>query len=242
VTHHQPKLHFDRFEFKYLLTKPLREEFESSLRYFMDFDPFVEHAERHRYFVRSLYFDDPEYRCFYDKVDGIKKRSKFRIRTYTETPNDSVVQFLEIKGRYNQFVYKRRVLIPPLNGNDICHQLLSLGQTSQVSQQFIFEYFRKNLRPVALIDYWRRPYISKYDPDFRLTFDNQLQVTDSRSLVPKLSDRRRRFVAGFTIMEVKFKRQIPAWFHRLIQSFELHRISISKICKGMEALHLAEDI
>lgn len=238
----RPQLHFDRFEFKYLLPEPLRKEFESSLRYFMEFDPFVEHNQRHRYFVRSLYFDDPNYQCFYDKVDGIKKRSKFRIRTYSNNSEDKVTQFLEIKGRYNQFVYKHRMPIPIIGNTEVCRHLLDLNSPNAVSEQFTFEYFRKNLRPVAVIDYWRRPYISKYDPDFRLTFDNQLKATQSKTLFPKMSDRCRHLLTGNTVMEVKFKRQIPAWFHRLIQSFELRRTSISKICKGLEALNLVEDI
>lgn len=238
----KPLQHFERFEFKYILPESLRDEFESALRYFMVFDPFVEDTPHHRYFVRSLYFDDPEFSAFYDKVDGIKKRAKFRIRTYTQTPSDAVPQFLEIKGRYNQFVYKHRVAIPTVNNHRVCQQLVSLGSSSKVTEQFCFDYFRKQLKPVALIDYWRRPYISKYDPDFRLTFDNQLQATQSLSLSPKVSDRKRRFLPGFTVMEVKFKRQIPAWFHRLVQSYELRYRSISKICRGLEALSVVEDI
>ena len=90
----QPQLKFARFEFKYLLSESKRKAFEQDLLFFMEFDPFVVDKPGHQYFVRSLYFDDPQYSAFFDKVDGIKKRAKFRVRTYTETPNPSVSQFL----------------------------------------------------------------------------------------------------------------------------------------------------
>ncbi len=234
-------LKFERFEFKYILPKQLGEEFESALRYFMRFDPFVEQTPHHRYFVRSLYFDDPHFSSFYSKVDGIKTRAKFRIRTYTDKPSDEVVQFLELKGRYNQFVYKRRMLIPTIE-RPVCRHLLQCLGNNELSQQFMFEYYRRQLAPVALVDYWRRPYFSQYDPDFRLTFDEELVTYQSDGLTPKRSDTKRRVLPGFKVMEVKFKRQIPAWFHRLVESYELKAKPCSKICHAMEALQLAEDI
>lgn len=241
MTAHKSKLKFERFEFKYIMSETLRSEFESALGYFMEFDPFVEDTDKHRYFVRSLYFDDPHYTAFNDKVDGIKTRAKFRVRTYTDNPSAEVAQFLEIKGRINQFVSKLRMPIPTVTG-PVCQHLLNLEEQNKLSQQFMFEYYRRGLQPVALVDYWRRPYFSKYDPDFRLTFDHQLHATHSDALIPKRSDRKRAILPGRCVMEVKFKRQIPAWFHRLVESYELKAQPCSKICKAMEALELVEDI
>ena len=39
--------------------------------------------------------------------------------------------------------------------------------------------------------------------------------------------------SGLTILEVKFERSIPLWFHRIIQSYNLRRQSISKFVLGM---------
>ena len=89
-----------------------------------------------------------------------------------------------------------------------------------------------------LIDYYRRPYISKYDPEFRVTFDEQLYATRTESLHPPEYAPRRSVLKGFTIMEVKFRFHVPSWFHRIIQSYELHRISVSKICSGIETFGL----
>jgi hypothetical protein len=43
-------------------------------------------------------------------------------------------------------------------------------------------------------------------------------------------------------MEVKFDTTVPAWFHGILQSYELTRVPLSKICEGMKSLDIAIDI
>ena len=90
-------LHFARFEFKYILSAQKRRAVESDIFYFLDHDPFVTDKEDKSYFVRSLYYDDPGYSAFHDKIDGLHSRSKFRLRTYSQNLKDDVPLFLEIK-------------------------------------------------------------------------------------------------------------------------------------------------
>jgi VTC domain len=244
----QTKLHFARFEFKYILPKQLRDELERELQFFMEFDPYVQKREAHQYFVRSLYFDDPEYSCFYDKIEGMHTRSKFRIRTYTKEQDGVTPQFLEIKGRHNNLVIKHRTpidgefMISDEKDGVLVDRALSGLTPGKVANQFQYELFRKRLRAVALVDYVRRPYVSKFDAEFRLTFDSELQGTKTRALFPTPgSAQTSRLLPGYTVMEVKFRHHIPSWFHRLLQAYELRRVSVSKICHAMEALEIAED-
>lgn len=243
------KLHFARFEFKYVLPKELRLDLERELRYFLEYDSFVESRPDHQYFVRSLYFDDPFHTCFQDKVNGLHTRSKFRIRTYTDNFNDSAPQFMEIKGRYNNLVLKHRTLLDDSDrilsdsGDLLISKVLRIMSSGDVRRKFEYDLFRKRIRPVALVDYVRRPYLSRFDPEFRLTFDSELRGTRTRALFPgRGAPQSRRILPGYTVMEVKFRRHIPSWFHRLIQAYELRRISVSKICHAMEALGLEEDL
>lgn len=240
-------LHFARFEFKYILSAAKRKAVEKDLLYFLDYDPFVAQLPDHRYFVRSLYFDDPGYSAFHDKIDGLKSRYKFRVRTYVKTFTGSAPIFLEIKGRHNNLVYKHRTPVQPgvnwntLVGNLVSSELLRKASKSQVRDQFEYDLYRKSLQPVALIDYQRRPYISKYDPSFRITFDEQLRATKTTGLFPGAASAPRRVLAGCTVVEVKFRHHLPAWFHQVIQAHELKRVSISKIVSGMEVLDMAYD-
>ena len=242
------RLHFSRFEFKYLLNANRRVALESDLQHFLQYDPFVALRENHQYPVRSLYFDDPRYSAFHDKIDGLLSRSKFRVRTYSGSIDDDAPVFLEIKGRTNNLVFKHRIATDGssadwsgLKGEAVIQSIIDRAGKGAVRDQFCSELYRKRLRPVALIDYQRRPYLSKYDPLFRLTFDECLTATHTTSLFPTRVATPKQVVAGFTILEVKFRHHLPSWFHRVIQTHELRRISISKIVSGMETLGLAYD-
>ncbi|MCZ6620140.1 MAG: polyphosphate polymerase domain-containing protein [Gammaproteobacteria bacterium] len=247
IPHNSP-LHFARFEFKYILPLEKRLAVEDELRYFLQFDPFVVNRSGNRYTVRSLYYDDPSYSAFHDKVDGLHSRYKFRIRTYASDPADEVPMFIEIKGRHNNLVFKNRAPVERdgidwshLRGSALSRVILERAATDPVVDQFRFDLVRKRLKPVALIDYQRRPYVSKYDPTFRLTFDEQLSARHTDRVFPGATISARKILAGYTVLEVKFRHHLPSWFHRIIQSYELQRVSISKICAGMEILGLAYD-
>lgn len=244
----KPKLHFARFEFKYILPKALRDEVESELGYFMDLDPFVSGRPDQRYFVRSLYFDDASYTAYYDKIDGLHTRYKFRIRTYADNDREPTVQFLEIKGRYNNLVFKHRIKLNDVRdpaeskSRRLVQRVLEQTRDNPVGRQFEYDLYRKRIAPRAVVDYFRRPYVSKYDPEFRITFDERLEGIQSTDLHPTNNARRRRILPGYTVVEIKFRYHIPSWFHRIIQSFELRRVSISKICSAVEALNLAANL
>ena len=239
------ELHFSRFEFKYVLALAQRRE----LGYFMALDPHVSRQRRQKYFVRSLYFDAAAYTCYYEKTDGVMQRRKYRIRTYTDDRDEDCAVFLEVKGRYNALVYKHRVELPrsvigslEAGRGALTEDIARLGGADNVATGFLYDSLRMRLRPLMLIDYERRPYVSKYAPDFRVTFDDNLSSTVTDRLFNRPTDRKRVFLPGYCVVEVKFKRHIPAWFHRLTQSYELRRVSVSKYCRGMERMGLADNL
>ena len=241
-------LHFARFEFKYIMPKKQRDDVEAHLVNFLEYDQFVTSTPGHKYTVRSLYYDDPYYTAFHDKIDGLHTRSKFRIRTYSKSILEKAPFFLEIKGRNNNLVFKHRTPVnigdnswPFKRGHELTSAIIKNGTPSEVLDQFQFGVLKNRLAPVALIDYKRRPYISKYDPTFRITFDEEITAFNSDSLFPESRDQCRHVLSGDTVMEVKFHHHMPSWFHRVIQAHQLKRVSISKICSGMEVLDLAHD-
>jgi len=242
------RLHFLRFEFKYVLRGDLRREVERELGYFMQLDPFVGASAERKYFVRSLYFDDRTYSHYFEKVDGELHRAKFRLRTYARTPDEDAATFLELKGRHDTMVFKHRAELVR-GGNDFgagaaatTAMVLERTQASPVLERFRFSLARRRLLPLMLVDYQRRPYVSKYDPAFRLTFDDDIRATRTGSLFPSAGENPRRVLGGYTIMEVKFRHHVPAWFHRILQSYDLRRQSVSKVCKAMEVHRLDPDM
>ncbi len=237
---------FLRYEFKYILNDALKTAVERELSHFMQLDPFVERFDNKKYLVRSLYFDDPFYTFYYEKTDGLMHRQKFRIRTYSLKYDENVPIMLELKGRYNNFVYKNRTEIA--HNKDIIHDAFLLTDNiikkkdNNVLDQFTYDRFKKNIKPIMLIDYQRRAYQSKYDYEFRITFDGELYGTHTTDLFPKDDVKKRKLIDGYTIMEVKFRKHVPPWFHRIMIKYQLNRVSISKYCTGMEATNLIENL
>ena len=243
MTHKKTKLHFLRYEFKYILSSELRHEVEEELSHFMEFDPFVKKIEKNKYYVRSLYFDDPFNSFYHEKIDGLMHRTKFRIRTYSYNYNKNIPIFLEVKGRYNNFVFKHRThlqtnkyenFIKKINIDKSYSTIFNEYENDNIIKKFIYDYYRKKIKPCLLIDYKRRSYISKYDYNFRLTFDEEIKACKAKELFPKFLQSTRKVYPGNTILEIKFPKHIPAWFLRIIKTYELNRYSFSKYCIGKE--------
>ena len=238
---------FQRYEFKYILSKDVSDKIEDEARNFMSFDNFVQKKLNNQYFVRSLYYENIFSSNFFEKVDGMKIRRKYRIRTYAKTLDIDTPIFFEIKGRNLERTYKKRMKIEYryldffLNKEHHC-KLLNIYPGNEMIKNFVYDTFKKDIKPYILIDYVRRPYVNKFGLYFRLTFDKNLLSTRGKNLFNDKSHLSwLECKAGYTILEVKFDRSIPAWFHRIIQSYNLNRRSISKFAIGMTTCGIAEE-
>ena len=236
-----------RYEFKYILNKKISDQIEKEVLNFMLYDGHVNKELNNKYLVRSLYFENNFSSNFYEKVDGMKIRRKYRLRTYSNFFDPKVPIFFEVKGRISERTYKKRINIKNKYLNLFLSQsqnfnLLNLYPNNEMIINFIFDSFRKNLKPLILVDYKRRPYINKFGLYFRLTFDTNLLSSKANNLFS--NDKYSSWLeckAGYTILEVKFDRSIPAWFHRIIQCYNLKRRSVSKFVLGMSSCGLATE-
>jgi hypothetical protein len=84
-----------RHEWKHELSCSDLLSIRARLRAVMEPDP---HAVDGRYFIRSLYFDNPDDRALREKLDGVNRREKFRIRYYN---GDTSLIHLEKKSKVN---------------------------------------------------------------------------------------------------------------------------------------------
>lgn len=237
------QLQFLRFEFKYVLDHATSVAVEEELQPFVEVDARVREKSGLRYSVRSLYYDDAAFSAFHDKADGLRSRSKFRLRTYSTSADDETPWFLEVKGRRDQLTFKQRTPVggsrdPSLRGDDLTRMLLRAAKPGEVRDEFEFAVFRRGIRPCAVVDYLRRPYVSKFDPDFRLTFDSGISACATDALFPVPSASVRHVARGYTVLEVKFAQRVPAWFVRIVERRELRRRPFSKICESVVALGL----
>jgi hypothetical protein len=242
----QEGLSFSRFEIKYILNKKISFDIQNKIKNFMDLDGFAKLVPSQQYFVRSLYFDNDYFHNFREKTDGIKLRHKFRIRTYSSERDKSSIIYLEKKGRFNERTYKIRKKIELddldeiLNNKSNKIKLLKKFENDFLVNDFVFDYFKKLIKPKVIVDYYRKPFVNKIGNYFRLTFDKNINSILSNNLFNS-SNQQKKTIAGYEILEVKFDRTIPPWFQKLIQSYQLKRVSVSKYVLGCEATKLAYD-
>lgn len=230
---------FLRYEFKYLINSAIARQIYNQSLNFMNLDSYASRNKSHDYMVRSLYYDNDNFDNFFEKADGLQNRKKYRLRTYSKSLNSNTIIYFEMKGRTKDRILKNRVLI---DNNDLesftslknFEQLLKKYKNNNLLREFIFEVYRKKLKAKILIDYDRKPLINKFGLYFRLTFDSNLTSSKSNNLFLENSYYYPiKYKPGTTILEVKFERSIPSWFHRIIQSYNLNRKSISKFVLGV---------
>ncbi|MDA1325440.1 MAG: VTC domain-containing protein, partial [Proteobacteria bacterium] len=150
----------NRYEIKYLVRMQRLEEIRDALSGF--FEPDDHAGPSGGYYNYSIYFDSPHYDFYSEKREGNLIRIKPRIRLYRSEPGAPASNFyLELKGRYDRIVLKRRDRIT----RDIAETLLSSGPAaltdrdleSSVLGEFVYFQNKLNLSPCVTIRYRREP-------------------------------------------------------------------------------------
>ena len=102
---------FNRFELKYILTLEQAEKLKADLANYVVPD---EYGSGGKYTLASLYYDTPDHKFYFEKIEGLKFRRKIRMRRYVtdEAFTEDSPVYVEIKQRLDRVTQKRRVLLP----------------------------------------------------------------------------------------------------------------------------------
>ena len=141
------------------------------LRAVMESDP---HAINGKYQIRSLYFDNPDDKALREKIDGVNRREKFRIRLYNG--NASVIH-LEKKSRINGLGAKFSADLTAGEAQKIVDGELDwmLGADRPLVRELYCKMRAEGLRPKTIVDYTREPFI--YRPgNVRVTLDYDIRT------------------------------------------------------------------
>jgi SPX domain protein involved in polyphosphate accumulation len=228
----------NRLEYKYLVPLSLMDRLRADLLKYLDHDGYALKRPNREYTVRSIYLDTHGYRCYYEKLDGLHTRRKYRIRGYNR-PEDNHQIFFEIKHKYDNFISKSRAgfyfkdLHEILQNNKNTPSLLE--KEADDYEYFYYHYQMRRLEPKVLVVYDREPFECKFGSQLRITFDknlrsksvdNYLQLFDDDKL---LDVYRREFV-----FEVKFFQVLPQWINRVLGKYDLTRLAVSKYTSSIE--------
>ena len=215
-----------RHELKYAITAADYLALRQRLRTVMQADP---HAGADgRYTIRSVYFDNDRDKALREKIDGVQRREKFRIRYYND---DFSFITLEKKLKHNDLCMK---LDAPLTQEEFRRMLQKPGSWMLAHPQpLVRELFCKlrtqQLRPRVLVSYVREPYV--FDAgNVRITFDSDIrtslfQTAFADGALPAI---RAADAPGDIILEVKYDAFLPEIIRQLLQSGDLRQQAFSK--------------
>ncbi len=180
------------------------------------------------YNIRSLYFDDPIDSAYYEKIDGVFERTKYRIRFYDYS--DATIK-LEKKGKRGGITYKSDMLVDRAFYNRMLmnpHTLDTNTYADALYTEFLLACKTKHLLPKALVSYDREAYLLPYE-GIRICFDHNIKTA------PPNKDGFSRTLAMLPVMdsslivfEVKYKRFLPNYVRDIIERIDTTHTAFSK--------------
>lgn len=166
-----------------------------------------EHAADGRYQIRSLYFDNLADKALREKLDGVDRREKFRIRYYNL---DSSLIRLEKKSKQNGLGTKATAELTAAEAQAIVDGDLTWMPASgrPLVQELYSKMRSQGLRPRTIVDYTREPFV--YSPgNVRVTLDYDIRT--GLNSTDFLNPHCVTVPAGppITILEVKWDAYLP---------------------------------
>lgn len=237
------KLHaFNRYEIKYFVDELKVPELRRELAARMDTDPFSPHGG---YPVTSLYYDTPDLRFYWEKIEGLKFRRKLRLRLYGQPAactDDTSVQ-IEIKQRVNRVTQKRRIALPYglaqrwLNGREEI-------ECDPSQQAFVNEVTtligNLDLRPMVTTGYLREAFVgTEADLGLRVTIDHKVHGRDRDFHFASGAENRFIIPPKLAIVELKANERVPYWATDLTARLNMSVIRVSKYCQSIETFGMA---
>lgn len=197
----------------------------SRLRTIMHIDRNADANNEYR--IRSLYFDNVYDKALMEKVVGVPKRDKFRIRFYND--NHDFIR-LEKKSKIRGLCLKdseritKEECMKIINGD--IEFLKDSGKNLFVD---LYSQMKGNLmKPKTVVDYTREAYIYPIG-NVRITFDKSIRTGLSSinmfdNDLPTIETINHKYI----VLEVKFDEFLPQVIQDIIQVNERRATSISK--------------
>lgn len=224
-----------RYELKFIITKEQAKVLQKKLSLLMNIDKNAKN-EDNTYFIRSVYFDDFDSTAYYEKIDGVEFRKKYRIRFYNY---DSKFIKLECKYKYQNLTSKDNENI----SKELCEALIK-GNIENIDinelkdgllKRFILDMKLSKLRPVVVVDYERIAYTLNLS-DLRITFDTDVRSCGfNREIFNKSLPAYKMLDKNKQVLEVKFNEFIPEHIANILSSVPTFRQAVSKfaICRSI---------
>ncbi len=213
---------FMRYEIKYLVNA----EQHAAVMEMMD--KYMQPDEFGRSTICNIYYDTPDMRLVRRSLEKPFYKEKLRVRCYgTPTANDKV--FVELKKKYDDVVFKRRV---SMRENEAEKYLAGESDSPKCSQivseldYFLSKY--SGIAPAAFVSYEREAFFAKDDLNLRITFDENILWRDNDLSLTKGVYGNPLLNSVQSLMEIKVSSAMPLWLTHTLSEQKIYKINFSK--------------
>jgi hypothetical protein len=229
-----------RLELKYLVDLDSRLAMQRVLRARLVPGEFV--GRGGAYPVLSLYYDGEALPLYLEKLAGIERRVKVRLRTYAWSFEGGEPWFLEAKHKEGAAIAKRRLAL----ARGALDPLRPASWDRLGPQAAPFLHARETLMPEPVVAVWyQREVLVAPAGDLRVTWD-----TSIRALYPgepmtraRLYDETRAVIDdSWAVLEVKARQTVPIWLGELVRSAGITSESVSKYVRAVDTLGLSRKV
>lgn len=222
-----------RHELKFKISNSAAEVLKQKLSLILKKDKNAYYSDG-SYLIKSLYFDDLDSTSYYEKMDGVLYRKKYRIRIYNN--NDEFIR-LEKKMKHNTYTAKEQILI----SKDIYSKILN-GKLDEIDsptgllEEFITNSKTKHLVPSVIVLYHRIAFTYPIS-EVRITFDSHIQsglynydLFDKEVPMYDVSEPVKQ------VLEVKFNEVLPLHIANILNDIPSCKEAVSKfaICRSIK--------
>ena len=223
-----------RYELKYIITPTMAYILKKRLLNIMSIDALA-NGGTDGYTISSLYFDDLDSTAYFEKLDGVLYRTKYRIRVYDY--DDSFIR-LERKLKHENMTSKDQTKITKEQFYDIINNNVDEIALSEdkLYNEFIKDIKVKSLRPSVIVEY-KRLALTYPVSDVRVTFDSEVRsglynydlFSNDLNTYSVLNPKE-------VILEVKFNDYLPSNIAMILTTIPSFRQAVSKfaLCRSIK--------
>ena len=218
-----------RFEYKFFISNLNENEVESVI----NLHPAFFSEKFYKRSVNNIYLDSPNFKNYFDNVNGLGKRIKVRIRWYGNLFGMVKNPYLEIKFKNNNL------------GQKVLYHLSDFLLDKKFSINTIYQIFKSSNIPeflkleleslnFSILNSYKRKYFESENKDFRLTIDSNMKFYE-------LLSRKNNFLFNYKdysniVLELKCNKNKEELISNITNYFPFRVTKSSKYIFGIEKL------
>lgn len=224
---------FKRYELKYLLDRRQLDAILQAISPYMSIDQYG------RGTICNIYYDTPNFRLIRESLDKPVYKEKLRLRSYGPAGAEDTT-FVELKKKYKDVVYKRRIALPQAQAMACLSGEQPLPD-SQIGREIAYALaFYQALEPAVYLSYERQAFFQRDGGSFRLTLDENIRYRRQALTLDSAPWGKPILPPGQVLMELKTAGGLPLWMVQALSQNRVYKTSFSKYGSAYQDIYLSE--